>query len=102
MLGFSRLQRNGLRGSREPAPKMYGWPRGSSCAYEYYQLPLGAHAKVHDGTKEAEVKKEITCDRTKLEFWGGASVEKERCFCLTNGMEGYRSLYNNTRTGIEG
>ena len=34
---------------------MHGRSRGSSCAYEYYQLPLGAYAKVHDRTPKAEI-----------------------------------------------
>jgi hypothetical protein len=37
---------------------MHGRSRGSSCAYEYYQLPLGAYAKVHDWTPKAEVDEE--------------------------------------------
>jgi hypothetical protein len=57
MLGFSRLQRNGLRSRREPATKMHGWPRASSRAHEHHQLPLGTNVKVHDRAEEAEVKR---------------------------------------------
>ena len=80
MLGFSRLQRNRLRSSRKPTPQMHGRSRGSSCAYEYYQLPLGAYAKVHDWTPKAELDgtEEIEAsDRQEWHDWGSRCTTKD-------------------------
>lgn len=46
MLGFGRVQRDGLPGRREPAASVHGRAEGAQGAGEHDQLPPGADAEI--------------------------------------------------------